>query len=380
MALHEEYDNTQDQLQWIKHLEKERQDFSASVEETLADTSSLPQDEWDDSDENLPLDTSRKTALIPPRLSLQSKMLPAVRAESARQSLTGVQQAIPASKEQNTAATPQGPNVFRRIAQRLTAVFGASEQNEVAAVGLEQEKTMVAERPRRQQTALLPAIPAAPPYALDEHSNMNSMPRPTVVDAVPSVRQPVMPVRVAEMVDTDTGKQRLAGRNTRVRLEAVSSSPPPTPPAGVKNVEEVNARPVQREMREPLDIIVRTRTLHGISEGGVSRETGENQRVAAVEAAVSSQGEASLHGRIASAERSSLSGSDTFESGQRERVVKNGNITAASVVQVMLTANPGPVAVHYISLQPQVGFTVHLTGPASMKTPFNYVILLCELF
>jgi hypothetical protein len=75
-----------------------------------------------------------------------------------------------------------------------------------------------------------------------------------------------------------------------------------------------------------------------------------------------------------------LSGSGMFESGQRDVMIPNSHITASSVVVPMLTSNPGPVVVQYVSLHPHIGFTLHLTAPATAKTSFNYIILLGELF
>jgi len=71
-------------------------------------------------------------------------------------------------------------------------------------------------------------------------------------------------------------------------------------------------------------------------------------------------------------------GSGVFESEQSDVMITNALVTASSVVLVTLITNPGPVVVQYISLQPQVGFTVHLTAPVTMRTTFNYVILLGE--
>ena len=70
-----------------------------------------------------------------------------------------------------------------------------------------------------------------------------------------------------------------------------------------------------------------------------------------------------------------MSGSATFESGQGEVAVANVQVTASSVVVVMLAGDPGPVVVQYVSLQPKSGFTVHLSAPAKNRTPFNYRIL-----
>jgi len=83
---------------------------------------------------------------------------------------------------------------------------------------------------------------------------------------------------------------------------------------------------------------------------------------------------------VGAAARGALSGSGVVECGQQEVIMTNKYVTASSIVLVMLTKDPGPVVVQYISLQPQVGFTIHLTAPAAMKASFNYVILLGELF
>ncbi len=73
--------------------------------------------------------------------------------------------------------------------------------------------------------------------------------------------------------------------------------------------------------------------------------------------------------------RADLSGVGAFERGQCDLAVANTHVTAASVVVVVLTGDPGPVVVHYVSLQPGVGFTVHLSAPAKNATPFNYTLL-----
>ena len=85
-----------------------------------------------------------------------------------------------------------------------------------------------------------------------------------------------------------------------------------------------------------------------------------------------------LTGNVAVA-RSTLSGSGIFESGQKEVSVPNAHVTASTVVFVMLTNDPGPVVVQYVSLQPQIGFTVHLTAPTAMKVAFNYKVMTGEL-
>ncbi len=68
-------------------------------------------------------------------------------------------------------------------------------------------------------------------------------------------------------------------------------------------------------------------------------------------------------------------GTGRFESGQRDVTISDPSVVASSVVLVTLIANPGPVVVQYVSLQPQTGFTLHLTAPTTMGAPFNYVVL-----
>ena len=69
-----------------------------------------------------------------------------------------------------------------------------------------------------------------------------------------------------------------------------------------------------------------------------------------------------------------LSGSRTIKSGQGEIAVEHTLVTPSSVITAMLTGDPGPVVVQYISLRPGVGFTVHLSAPAEKETSFNYMI------
>lgn len=71
---------------------------------------------------------------------------------------------------------------------------------------------------------------------------------------------------------------------------------------------------------------------------------------------------------------SEVSGEDRFEKGQSEIMVANTHITATSVVIVVLTVDPGPVVVQYVTLHPKVGFTVHLSAAAKRATLFNYRI------
>jgi hypothetical protein len=73
--------------------------------------------------------------------------------------------------------------------------------------------------------------------------------------------------------------------------------------------------------------------------------------------------------------RKEIAGSGQFERGQCDIAVAHPHVTPSSVVVVLLTGNPGPVVVQYVSLDPGRGFTVHLSAPVERTTPFNYAIL-----
>jgi hypothetical protein len=159
-----------------------------------------------------------------------------------------------------------------------------------------------------------------------------------------SLTQPVAPpVSISHQAPpsgTTHSENRLAGRTTRVRLKAV-----PKPEA------------------------TKTETLES-----------RDERTTGVEKNLLAGGETDPFLRQIATDRSSLWGAGTFESGQSDAAIANKHVTSASIVAVMLTADPGPVVVQYVSLQPQVGFTVHLSAPTKAKTPFNYVLLTPEAF
>jgi hypothetical protein len=70
-----------------------------------------------------------------------------------------------------------------------------------------------------------------------------------------------------------------------------------------------------------------------------------------------------------------IAGSGQFERGQCDIAIAHPHVTPSSVVVVLLTGNPGPVVVQYVSLDPGRGFTVHLSAPVERTTPFNYALL-----
>src|SRR6266700_3216163 len=136
-------------------------------------------------------------------------------------------------------------------------------------------------------------------------------------------------------------KRRLAGRTTKVHLQAVPKS----------------------EKK---------------SGGKISIEKEKN--------AFSSDAEEQVNGKSKSKRKmkgtiqGSLAGSGVLKQGQQGVTVTNAHISPSSVVVVTLVEDPGPVVVKYITLQPQIGFTVHLSAQAEAETPFNYVVLRGEVF
>ncbi len=132
-------------------------------------------------------------------------------------------------------------------------------------------------------------------------------------------------------------RQQLAGRTTKVRLQAVPKSEP------LQNSVERNI-PLHEVPTFPQLSVVKN----------------ENEDV---------------HEAVDSSPFEKVTGICVFESGQGEVAIMNSCITLASVVVVTLTGDPGPVVVQFVSLRPAVGFTVHLSSPAKNRTPFNYVIL-----
>ncbi len=148
-------------------------------------------------------------------------------------------------------------------------------------------------------------------------------------------------------------KRRLAGRTTKVHLQAVPKSEKKA--GGKISIEtDKNVRSIDGEVQS---------SVKSNAKRGTASEAG-----------------ALVEGQVRSVANGSLAGSGVFKKGQAEAVVAHARISASSVIVVTLVGDPGPVVVKYITLQPQIGFTVHLSAPAEAETPFNYVILMGELF
>jgi hypothetical protein len=155
-------------------------------------------------------------------------------------------------------------------------------------------------------------------------------------------------------------RQRLAGRATKVRLQ---TAPVPAVPRPV--TPRVSTLDKEKEAQERA-VLSNVPTMMIACEQEV---VDQQATIVTVPAEPSSQLE------MMAADLSMIAGTGVIEIGQRDLTIDHQQITETSLVLVTLTSNPGPVVVQYVSLQPQSGFTIHLTAPAEARTTFNYLIL-----
>jgi hypothetical protein len=262
MVGHDERDE-QDQQRWHARFAKERQGFSVSVNETLAEPN-LQEDfdeELHDDPESTP--QASQKLLIAPRLSLQSKQMPAVHIHIVPDKLV-----------------------------RPLQVGPSPETNHIEA------------------------LPAAPK------------------------------------------KKRLAGRNTKVHLQAVPKTEKRSAKKMASSPGVIDSTIVEQVMPDIALPLPETRMNEQVTERPIAVSLKKEERVA----------------------REKLAGAGQFLQGQAEIIIENSHVSALSVVMVNLLGNPGPVVVQYYTLLPDYGFKVHLSAPVTANTPFNYVIFLAELF
>jgi hypothetical protein len=148
-------------------------------------------------------------------------------------------------------------------------------------------------------------------------------------------------------------KPRLAGRTTKVQLQAVPKS----------------------EKKSASKLATGTgKNLFGIElEAQVNGKSNSKRNSSPDRSSVAKE-------KVGRAASGSLAGSATIKQGQRDVMVKNPHISPSSVVIVTLIEDPGPVVVKFITLHPQIGFTLHFSDSAETEARFNYVILMGELF
>ena len=174
----------------------------------------------------------------------------------------------------------------------------------------------------------------------------NEATKVTVVDSPAATDSVAVP-------QTAQKKRRLAGRTTKVHLQAVPKS------------EKKSGGKISIEKEKIV------RSADGEAQSDVKNSAKRSSK----------SGDSRLvEGQVKSSALASLAGSGIFKHGQREVMVANTHISPSSVVVVTLVGDPGPVVVKYISLQPQIGFTVYLSAQAEAETPFNYVVLRGEVF
>ncbi len=413
MALHEER-SEQKHRKWLSRLARERQDLSASVEAALLDTASQEQQgRGEVGDQESSVQPAQGTTLIPPRLSLQSRLMTAIQpggfVEAATRSHSVPTPVKIEEEEKGTSpsASIQNTNVLARFAQRITtslAALGSTMHPEVCPPALvaNQEEQQTLEGFSQELPAVSRQTPEASVTPL-ERSQDSTAGHIKTEQGVGTSSKGVQPVQ---------SKQRLAGRTGKIRLETAVLPIPPhitEREQGQQQLEEksratsadlmaVSAPAAEATTSDVPLLEGRSLGETGVSsEGPVKEMSGEvtgratGEIVGGVQRGITGEiakGATSVHlpaldkykGELGTAARGALSGCGMVECGQQEIIVANKYITASSVVLVMLTNDPGPVVVQYISLQPQVGFTIHLTAPAAMKASFNYVVLLGELF
>ncbi|HEV2653742.1 MAG TPA: hypothetical protein VGT82_02240, partial [Ktedonobacteraceae bacterium] len=333
MALHEER-SEQNQQTWGSRVARERQDLSASVEEALADTDAqAPQ--WSDDEQSFP--GTSGTPLVPPRLSLQSRAMPTVQPAGLMNATTSEHSALlpgdSAEAEQRPSgeARTQSTSMLTRLAQRFTSSFAAIGGSTKAAPAHHQ-----APEAARQVTPL-PQDARQIPLSNREETAVTrerpDAPLVRVIDTAPSSTSAMM----AAMPST-RGQGHSLRRNAKVRLETTVLPAIPKTPATRFEEQETGEELRSAQVRDALSrqqaAIVRREEVRSVSPQPILEM---------------------FEGQTSVAARGSLSGTGTFECGQSDATMSNTRITAASVVQVTLTSNPGPVVVQYISLQPRVG-------------------------
>jgi mRNA-degrading endonuclease toxin of MazEF toxin-antitoxin module len=190
------------------------------------------------------------------------------------------------------------------------------------------------------------------PMIIPPKLSLQSKPMPVVrveskdVNNVTS-RTTTDPVAVPQ---TTQKKRRLAGRTTKVHLQAVPKS----------------------EKKSAKISIEAEKSSSGFEPEGQINGKSNSKRNSSSERGAAAKGKMGRAG--------SLAGSGTLKQGQQDVMITNTHISSSSVVIVSLVEDPGPVVVKYISLHPQVGFTLHFSDSAEAEARFNYVILMGELF
>lgn len=457
MALYEERSehgeySEQVPQKWYSRFARERINLSASVEAELIDKTSQ-EAEWQDDDESsdgydgksgqqaetahdqhsaAAYTAGYSKALIPPRLSLQSRVLPAlypggfVEAAASVRSQPSVPEAD-AQKEAQPSPVPQNTGILTRLAQRLTsslAAFGGAMHPEMV---VQSEAT-----DRHEKQDLFGSEHAAQPLAhIDTAETLVPPPITSEQKSIPLVRViQEAEENTTERVQAAERRQRL-GRTTRVRLQTASQMQRQASEQEHRQVTHLAETPRQEipVHMHLQDELINTAPIFPSPDPGLvhEQEALEHLRSMVLRAQQDKEGTTSAHlPAVDAVDRSNVDdvqqtrpfqypqtvqypqtdqksremasplatlydeghdmtanpkssldyilGNGAFESGQQEVTVLDQNVMEGCIVQIMLLNDPGPVVVHYVSVQPHIGFTAHLTAPAAMRTAFNYII------
>ena len=152
-----------------------------------------------------------------------------------------------------------------------------------------------------------------------------------------------------EVPQTVQKKRRLAGRTTKIHLQAVPKS--------------------EKKSGGKISIETEKNTYGSASDVKISGKNNSRRNS-------QSGSDALAKGKMGVVVEETLVGSGVLKQGQREVVITNARISQSSVVVVTLVEDPGPVVIKYVSLRPQNGFTIHFSAPAEAEARFNYMILM----
>ena len=397
------------QQEWRKRIAKGRIDLSASVEETLEDPSVEQEiwlDEYDEVDGMNVIEAhvekaSARPPIIPPRLSLQTKPMTVV-AEPAN--------GPPSSLDsQSTSHSGQHSSVFARLAQRLTSSLAAiTAPFQVPEPELSPDRVPPMPVPVNTLQRRDGGIQTVTTVRVERSETTTT----TIIGTspVPYSAPSGMPSSQAQIPQ---GKQRPAGYPTKVHLQAaprgtslhppVNANASPTYPAH-ENTEPLALRrslPSPRSAPTTVELSTAQPSKSLNDAAGMQADEKPAMTAEAISEMTTSGSVPTVHapekkteeaGQIVQAGHTAETvlatstalpgatfGSGSFEAGQGDVAIINQRIAGTNVVNVMLSSDPGPVVVQYVSLQPGTGFTIHLSAPAKMKTNFNYVVFQGEL-
>jgi hypothetical protein len=367
------------QQPWLSQLEQERRNLSASVEETLESSHGQGWDEEGETPENSADTTAQRQAVIPPRLSLQSKSMPAVRPgqDTPERSTGEIAPARPTF--QQPARDTRHRGAWSRFTHRLAAVFAPGTRPENAPSNVPPSSSVEEAKHMSQQrgNSLLgmgnwsDPLPDLPPPSPDEAQRLsrqreNSLLPRGLPEGLSARQAPPAPGTAPYDIPT----QRLdSGRMPKPQqVQPQTAATPPVPGEGRDARKE---QPAQQQASSQTPVVPAP-TLNRADAGQVPvrGSTPPREPVADEQVTVRRRPPVPMGMDLHSA-----FGAGAFEEGQGDVFVKEPLVTERSVVIVTLTSNPGRVVVQYVSPAARSGFTVRLTAPVAKKTTFNYVVL-----